>query len=102
MKMKTPLIGATVKLINRPDSLHPDSSTAYSTVSNKDGAFIFEKVTPKLYRLAVESVGLGTFQMTVSVRDSSVTDIGTIPISKTAKILNEITITAEAPPVKQK
>ena len=99
---KTPLIGATVKLINRPDSLHPDSSTAYSTVSNKDGAFIFEKVTPKLYRLAVESVGLGTFQMTVSVRDSSVTDIGTIPISKTAKILNEITITAEAPPVKQK
>ncbi len=100
---KSPLVGATVKLSNRPDSLNnQDSSTAYTTVTNKDGAFIFENVTPKLYRLSVESVGLGRFQITVSVKDSMVTDLATISISKTSKILNEVVITASAPQVKQK
>ncbi|HUP11707.1 MAG TPA: hypothetical protein VM187_05835, partial [Niastella sp.] len=70
---------------------------------NKDGAFIFENVTPKkYYRLIVESVGLGAFQMTVYVKDSSVLDMGNIPISKTAKILNEVSIFSSAPQVKQK
>lgn len=99
---RTPLTGATVKLMNRVDSLHTDSSTAYTVVSNKDGAFIFENVTPKLYRLAIESVGLGKFQMTINVKDSTVTDLGTIPISKTAKVLNEVSIITSAPAVKQK
>ena len=99
----SPISGATVKLINRPDSLHPaDSLTAYSTVSDKTGAFIFTNVTPKFYRLSVESVGLGKFQITVSVKDSMTTDLARIPISKTSKILNEVVITASAPQVKQK
>ncbi len=98
----TPIAGATVKLINRPDSLHQDSSTAYTTVSDKRGAFIFTNITPKLYRLSVESIGLGKYQITVSVKDSMITDLATIPISKTSKILNEVIITASAPPVKQK
>ena len=39
---KSPIVGATVKLLNRPDSSNnQDSSTAYTTVSDKDGAFIF-------------------------------------------------------------
>ncbi|MEO7292639.1 MAG: carboxypeptidase-like regulatory domain-containing protein, partial [Ginsengibacter sp.] len=75
----TPIAGATVKLINRPDSLHQDSSTAYTTVSNKGGAFIFTNVTPKLYRLSVESIGFGKYQITVSVKDSMITDLATIP-----------------------
>ncbi|HEY8689015.1 MAG TPA: TonB-dependent receptor [Chitinophagaceae bacterium] len=99
----TPIAGATVKLINRSDSLHPaDSLTAYSTVSNKSGAFIFTNVMPKLYRLSVESVGLGKYQITVSVKDSMTTDLTTISISKTSKILNEVVIIASAPQVKQK
>src|SRR5688500_9073515 len=77
---KTPLAGATVKLNNRPDSLNTDSSTAYTTVSNKDGLFVFENVTPKkYYRLVVESVGLGAFQMTIYVRDTADSDLGIIP-----------------------
>ncbi len=99
---KTPIIGATVKLINKPDSLRSDSSVAYTTLTNKDGYFIFENVTPKIYRLSVSSIGLGAFQMTIKVKDSVANDLGTIPISKTAKILNEVTITSAAPPVKQK
>ncbi len=99
---KTPFVGATVKLLNIPDSLHPDSSTAYTTISSKTGQFIFENVTPKIYRLAVEAVGLGAFRMTVVVRDSSGKDLGTIPLSKTSKVLNEVSIVATAPPVKQK
>jgi len=99
---KTPLIGATVKLINRPDSLSKDSSVAYTTLTNKDGAFIFENVAPKFYHLSVSSIGLGVFQMTINVKDTTVSDLGTIPISKSAKILDEVTITSAAPPVKQK
>ncbi|MEJ7821533.1 MAG: TonB-dependent receptor [Chitinophagaceae bacterium] len=99
---KTPLIGATVKLINRPDSLSKDSSVAYTTLTNKDGAFIFENVAPKFYHLSVSSIGLGAFKMTINVKDTTVSDLGTIPISKSAKILDEVTITSAAPPVKQK
>jgi uncharacterized membrane protein YgcG len=96
------IAGATVKLINWSDSLHKDSSTAYTTISNKNGVFIFTKVIPKLYHLSVESVGLGKYQVAVSVKDSMVTDLASISISKTSKILNEVVITANAPQVKQK
>jgi hypothetical protein len=100
---KSPLAGATVKLYNRPDSIHTDSSLVSTTISNKDGAFTFQNITPKkYYRLAVESVGLGNFQMTVYVKDSTMNDVGSIPISKTSKILSEVTIISNAPPVKQK
>lgn len=100
---KTPLSGATVKLYNRPDSTHSDSSLVATTISNKDGAFLFQNISPKkFYKLAVESIGLGNFQMTVYVKDSLMNDVGSIPISKTNKILNEITIISSAPPVKQK
>ena len=99
---KTPLSGATIKLLNRPDSLHTDSSTAYTTVTDKNGAFIFEDVAPKIYFLSFSSVGYGQYRMTVSVKDSAVTNLAIIPVSKTAKTLNEITIIAVAPPVKQK
>ncbi len=99
---KTPLAGATVKLINRPDSVNTDSSTAYTTISNKEGVFIFENVKPKFYRLTVSSIGLGAFQMTINVKDSVISDLGTISISKTSKILDEVSVTTTAPPVKQK
>lgn len=100
---KTPLTGATLKLNNRPDSTNnQDSSTAYTTVTNKDGAFIFENVRPKLYRLSVSSVGLGAFQMTIRVKDSAVANLGYITISKTTRILNEVSVIATAPQVKQR
>jgi hypothetical protein len=100
---KSPLIGATVKLNNRPDSLNnQDSSTAYTTLTDKKGAFIFENVKPKYYRFIVSSVGLGGIQMTILVKDSVVTDLGNIAISKTTKILNEVSVIASAPQVKQK
>ncbi len=94
---KTPLNGATIKLINKPDS-----SITYTTVTNKTGTFIFEKVIPGYYRLSISSVGLGAFQMMITVKDSMVTDLGNIPISKSTKILNEISIIGTAPQVKQK
>ena len=99
---KSPLIGATVKLMNRPDSVKRDSSIAYTTVSDKNGAFIFLNILPKIYRLSVEAVGLGAYKQTIAVKNNVDIDLGTISISKTTKILNEISIIASAPPVKQK
>ena len=101
---KSPLSGSTVRLVNRPDSLHPaDSAVAYSTVSDKNGAFIFGNVTPRLYRLSISSSGYGILQMTISVSSKdSVKDLGNIAISKTDKILSDISIVVQVPPVKQK
>ncbi len=99
---KTPLSGATINLVNKPDSLHADSSVAYTTITDKNGAFIFENVVPKIYFLSFSSVGYGQYRMTVSVKDSTTTNLTIIPVSKTAKTLNEITILSAPPAVKQK
>src|SRR6476646_2119489 len=40
--------------------------------------------------------------MTIYVKDSSISDVGMIPISKTDKVLNEVSVIVSAPPVKQK
>ncbi|HEV8079338.1 MAG TPA: outer membrane beta-barrel protein, partial [Chitinophagaceae bacterium] len=101
---KTPLSGATIKLSNRPDSLHPaDSLSIQTIVTTKTGAFAFNNIAPKkYYRLSVSSIGIKGFQLTIYVKDTAVNDFGIIPISKTSKILTDIVIIASAPPVKQK
>lgn len=101
---KTPLSGASIKLSNRPDSLHPADSLSIQTIlTNKNGAFAFNNIAPKkYYRLSVSSIGIEGFQLTIYVKDTTVNDFGIIPISKTSKILSDIVIIANAPPVKQK
>ena len=44
----SPLNGATVNLLNVPDS-----SIAYTVVSNRSGIFVFENVAPKAYVLSI-------------------------------------------------
>lgn len=93
---KAPLSGATVKLLRSADS-----TTAYTVISDKSGVFQFNNVAANLYILSVSSIGYGDFTQQVSVKDSPV-NLETVIVSKSAKVLNTITVNVTAPPVKQK
>lgn len=92
----TPLSGATLKLLNLPDS-----SSAYSTVSDKSGAFMFQNVKAGQYVLSVTYIGYGNSFFSLTAKDSTI-DMGMVAVSKTAKTLTAVNITVSAPPVKQK
>src|SRR4029078_109708 len=92
----TPLPGVTVAL-----NKTVDSTTAYTSVTNKSGAFIFESVIPGDYSLVISSIGYELLRKPISVADTSI-DIGTILIAKAAKVLSTVTINTTAPPVRQK
>jgi hypothetical protein len=93
---KTPLQGATVNL-NRA----VDSSTVFSTLTNKNGAFVFEKIDTGNYLLVISSVGYDILQTPVTISDT-INDIGNLTIAKAAKVLTAVTINTTAPPVRQK
>jgi hypothetical protein len=93
---KTPLSGATVKLLKLPDS-----TSAYSTVTNKRGAFQFENVSAGSFVITVSSIGYENFKMPVNSNDS-IMNIGTVSITKQAKVLTSVNVISNAPPVKQK
>ncbi|MEP6616950.1 MAG: carboxypeptidase-like regulatory domain-containing protein, partial [Ginsengibacter sp.] len=93
---KTPLNGATIKLLNIADS-----SIAYTTVSGKSGDFIFENVLPKSYVLSVTSIGYASIKMPLTVKDSTL-DLAGISVPKSTKVLNSVSVTGTPPPVRQK
>ncbi len=93
---KTPLSGATLKLLNLPDS-----SAAYTTLTGKSGEFTFQGVKAGRYVLSISSIGYGNSLYPFTAKDSTI-DLGTVVVSKNAKTLTEVTITTTAPPVKQK
>ncbi len=90
------LPGATVSL-----SVSADSGALYTTLSAKDGSFMFNNVAAGDYILSVSLVGYQLVSKPVSVKDS-LFNAGTIAISKEAKVLGTVTVNASAPPVKQK
>ena len=93
---KLPLAGATVRL-----SIQNDSSVQRNLVSGRDGVFEFKDLAPQTYVLRITSVAHEPDSQVVALTDSS-RDLGIIAISKQAKLLEEVTIKAATPPVKQK
>ena len=93
---KTPISGATVKLLNASDS-----STAFSSVSSRRGTFIFQGVNNGKYILNVTSIGYEVFQMPVLINDT-LTDLKVVSVPKASKVLKTISIVGSGPPVKQK
>lgn len=93
---KIPLQGATLKL-----TLQADTLTKFNAVSDKLGAFEFRDLVSQTYVLTISSVGYETQQQTITLTDSS-QDLGTIQVSRQAKLLSEVTVKVSTPPVKQK
>ena len=92
----TPLSGATVNLLNLPDS-----SVAYTVVSNKSGGFIFENIAPKSYILSVSSIGYADIKIPLTLKDTSL-ELSALLVPKESKVLKSVTVVTTAPPVKQK
>ena len=93
---KTPVVGATIRLRNASDS-----TIAYSVITKRTGGFVLANVHAGNYLLDVTSIGYETYRQPLTVKDS-ILDLPGIAISKAAKVLNTISITGSAPPVKQK
>src|SRR2546428_8574185 len=94
-ELKAPLSGATLKLLNLPDS-----APAYSTISDKSGSFMFQNVKAGHYVLSITSIGYGISFFPLIARDSTI-DLGAVAISRTAKTLTAVNITVSAHPAKQ-
>jgi uncharacterized membrane protein YgcG len=91
----TPLPGATVNLHRQLDS------TVSTTITNKNGVFVFENINSGNYTLKISSVGYEVLENPVVLSDSSI-DVGRLSIAKVAKVLTPVTINSSAPPVRQK
>lgn len=93
---KSPLIGATVQLINIKDS----TKSKY-TVTNYQGAFLIENVQRAFYRVNVRSLGYKPYTKIVRIGDVDL-NLGKISVQQDAEMLKTIEVEAEVIPVEQK
>jgi hypothetical protein len=93
---KTPVAGATIKLIGSGAS-----SKSYSTVSNNKGTFLFSDIPAGTYTLLATSIGYQDKSTVVNIGSNS-NDLGIIKVAKGAKTLQTVVVMDEAPTTKQK
>lgn len=93
---KTPLAGATLKLIKITDTLK-----YYNTVSDKLGYFEFLNIPLDSFRLTVSSVGYEKFSKIIYVKDT-LENLGLVTIGKEATALDVVTIVSTPAPTTQK
>ncbi|WP_299516861.1 outer membrane beta-barrel protein [Mucilaginibacter sp.] len=92
----TPLGYVTVSLMNPATKLAVKSGLA-----KDDGTFEFEGVASKAYKLILSSLGYKTKTVNVVAGKDAIIDVGKIIMSPSANGLNEVTITADKPLIKQ-
>lgn len=92
---KQPVSGATVTLL-----LQKDSSLVSFTMTNSAGIFVLDNINYGDYRLLITHVGYYNsnkyFSLTDSVRNK---DFGQLAVYDRSKVLEEVVLKAEAPPV---
>lgn len=87
------LFGATVQLLTLPDS-----TFAVGVVANDLGQFSFSDVQKKKYVMKISSIGYVTKYVTVNLNEkkSKFVDLGYITVNNDARMLSEVTVTANA------
>ena len=92
---KQPVGGATITLLNKKDS-----SLVSFTMTNSAGLFTLNNVSYGEYRLLVTHIGYHNVNKIFSISDSAKNiDLGNIAVSDKNKVLEEVVLMAEAPPV---
>jgi outer membrane receptor protein involved in Fe transport len=66
--------------------------TIDGAVCDANGKFMINKVAPGKYIVSVTFIGYGTKRINLDIEDKKEADLGTITISTTAKLLNEVTV----------
>ena len=96
--MQRQLEGATVLLVTVNDL------PVKSALSDNKGAFILEKIKPGSYKLVISMIGFtknGSVTVTLSEEKNNI-NIGTIKLVSLSKSLQDITVTAQRPPIERK
>lgn len=92
---KQPIAAATVTVLERKDS-----SLVSFTMTGNDGRFEIKGLANGDYRLLITHVNYHNSNKYFSITDSSKNaDLGNMAISDKTKVLEEVVIAAEAPPV---
>jgi hypothetical protein len=84
---KKNLSNAVVSLINKKDSV-----LFKFTRSNEKGEFVITKVTPGQYILMVTYPKFASYTDQVEVKDNTTHDIGTVPLTQLAKLLEGVIV----------
>ena len=93
-----PLAGATLTL-----SPVKDSAAIQKTVSDKNGAFQFQALSPDSFILRVSFIGFEEYKQVIAINDSvGDIDLKTLFVPKTTVQLGGVTVVAKAAPVIQK
>jgi hypothetical protein len=93
---KSIIAGATVKLIQPKVA-----SFSKSVVTDAEGKFKFHDLNPDIYIVKISSVGYESISQKINLQASNKTAIP-FTLTKFVGTLEDVTVTAKAPPVKQK
>ncbi len=94
----TPIIGASVVLLNPVDSV----MIAFGS-SDIDGNFIIKNVKPQSVKLQITYIGYGTIEKVIDVPNTNAAlDLGQITIYTNENLLNEVVVKSEYVPIKIK
>lgn len=88
-----PVVGATVQLL-----LGSNNTFVMGAAANADGAFVFNGVDKKRYALKITSVGYveKVVNLNMSEKKGNEINLGYMTLSSDAKMLSEVTVTANA------
>lgn len=86
---KSPIIGASIILLNPADS-----SFVKGTTSNENGLFLIDNVSPKIYLLKISYLGFSDYFKSISVSDNL--SLEAIQLRTGAKKLQEVNVETQA------
>lgn len=67
-------------------------TTTKGAITNSQGDFVINKVTPGIYTLVISFVGLETIERQIEVKAGETTNVPAIQLNENAKTLNEVVI----------
>ncbi|MEO6489076.1 MAG: outer membrane beta-barrel protein [Ferruginibacter sp.] len=91
---RQPIPNATITLL-----LNSDSSLVSFTMGNDNGRFELKDIRFGEYRLLITHINYYNRITTFSIKDGNIADLGNVLMHDRSKILSEVTISSEAPPV---
>ena len=95
---KTSVAGATIVFYLQKDSFQTEVK---STISDAAGKFELTEIPTDHFFIKISSVGYETLTKRVIINEG-VNDMGTVTLAKKGKILSDVTVVSQAPPVVQK
>jgi outer membrane receptor protein involved in Fe transport len=82
-------------------ALKKDNETVKTALTNADGTFELKKVAPGKYTLILVAMGYNSKTIPVEVKENKVYDLGKIILASQSNKLNEVSVTAAKPIIKQ-